>query len=126
MIQPELVTVGLSQTGSQKLDDLKESGVFAEKMDGYRFAVALALAQGGIAPDLVGRSTFLNIGSLDPDQTLRRAVETLMPNELNQTTPYRLIERLADWGLNELHAQAKSGGIDFVGLFDQVATKAAE
>ncbi|OHV86671.1 hypothetical protein [Mesorhizobium sp. ORS 3428] len=124
MSQQEIVNIGLSEAGNDKLDDLKENGIFAEKMDGYRFAVALALAQGAIAPEIGKRSTFLNVGSLDPDQTLRRAVETLMPEQLTETTPYRLIERLADWGVNDLHAQAKSGGIDFVRLFDQVAEKA--
>lgn len=126
MSQQEIVTIGLSEAGNAKLDELKESGIFAEKMDGYRFAVALALAQGAIAPEITKRSTFLNVGSLDPDQTLRRAVETLLPERLTETTPYRLIERLADWGVNDLHAQSQSGGIDFVQLFEQVVQKATD
>lgn len=126
MSQQEIVNIGLSEAGNDKLDELKENGIFAEKMDGYRFAVALALAQGAIAPEISKRSTFLNVGSLDPDQTLRRAVETLMPEHLKDTTPYRLIERLADWGVNDLHAQAKSGGIDFANLLDQVAENTAD
>ncbi|MGN6304202.1 MAG: hypothetical protein ACTHNH_05260 [Mesorhizobium sp.] len=126
MSQQEIVTIGLSKAGNDKLDDLKESGIFAEKMDGFRFAVSLALAQGVIPPELSDRSPFLNIGSLDPDQSFRRSVEMLMPEEVAEITPYRLIERLAEWGVNELSAQARNGNLDFVAIFDQVAAKASE
>lgn len=123
MTVQEITTIGLSKAGDDKLDALKESGVFAEKMDGFRFAVALALAQGVIPPELPDRSPFLNVGSLDRDHTLRDAVEMLMPDQLRDTTPYRLIERLADWGVGELDAQSRAGEIDFAALFDQVAAK---
>lgn len=109
----DLINVGLSEAANDKLDELKELGYFAEKIDGYRFAVGLAIAQGVIPADINKRITFLNVGSLDPDQTLRRAVEALMPSQLEETTVYRLIERLADWGVCELHTQAKAGDIDF-------------
>jgi hypothetical protein len=109
----DLINVGLSEAANDKLDELKELGYFAEKIDGYRFAVGLAIAQGVIPADINKRTTFLNVGSLDPDQTLRRAVEALMPSQLEETTVYRLIERLADWGVCELHTQAKAGDIDF-------------
>lgn len=122
----ELITVGLSEAASENLDRLKEMGVFAEKMDGYRFAVALALAQGVIPVEITKRTTFLNVGSLDPDQALRRAVEALMPDQLRDTTAYRLVERLADWGVNELYRQAQLGEIDFTTIFDQVAKQTAE
>lgn len=120
----ELTTIGLSEAGDAKLDELKELGIFAEKMDGYRFAVALAIAQGVIPQEIGKRKPFLNIGSLDPDQTLRRSVEALFEDDLKETTPYRIIERLADWGVNELHAQTKAGDIDFVTLLEQVESKA--
>lgn len=119
----ELTTIGLSDVGDVKLDDLKERGIFAEKMDGYRFAVALAIAHGAVPADLVKRKPFVNIGSLDPDQTLRRSVEALLADQLVDTTPYRLIERLAEWGVTELHAQAKAGEIDFDRLLSQVDQK---
>jgi hypothetical protein len=121
----ELTTVGVSETANDKLDELKELGYFAEKIDGYRFAVSLALAQGVIPPEIIKRSPFLNIGSLDPDQTLRRAVETLMSDQLSETTVYRFIERLADWGVCELHAQAKTGDINFNAIFEQLADHAS-
>lgn len=124
MTAPDLITVGLSEKADEKLEELRELEVFADKIDGYRFAISLAIAQGVIPPEIEKRKTLFNVGSLDPDQTLRRAVEALMSNQLENATPYRLIERLAEWGVNELHAEAKGGGIDFIRLFDQVAAQA--
>jgi hypothetical protein len=126
MSGPDLINIGLSEAGNDKLDRLKEMGYFAEKMDGYRFAVSLALAQGVIPPDITKRTTFLNVGSLDPDQTLRRAVEALLNDQMEGTTPYRLVERLADWGVTELFRQAEQGDIDFGGILDQLASKVGE
>jgi len=123
MTGPDLINIGLSEAGNDKLDRLKEMGYFAEKMDGYRFAVSLALAQGVIPPDITKRSTFLNVGSLDPDQTLRRAVEALLNDQIEGTTPYRLVERLADWGVTELYRQAEQGDINFEEILDQLASK---
>jgi hypothetical protein len=114
--------VGLSEASNDKLDELKEMGVFADKIDGYRFGVSLALAHGAVTGDLVKRETLFNVGSLDPDKMLKEAVEALMSEELKQTTVYRLIERLADWGVAELHAQAKNGEIEFVTLLEQAAS----
>lgn len=118
----DLINVGLSEASNDKLDELKEMGVFADKIDGYRFGVSLALAQGAIPGELIKRVNLFNVGSLDPDQMLRQAVEALMPQELEQTTVYRLIERLADWGVAELHAQAKAGEVNFSTLLEQAAS----
>ena len=115
----DLVNVGISQATDEKLTDLKERGVFADKIDGYRFGVSLAIAQGAMSDELVKRVNLFNVGSLDPDQTLRRATEALMPEALRETTPYRLIERLADWGVAELHAQELNGGVKFEALLGQ-------
>lgn len=124
MSTSDLINVGLSEAADDKLDELKEMGIFADKIDGYRFGVSLAVAQGVIPGELVKRKNLFNVGSLDPDQSLRKAVEALMPRALEETTVYRLIERLADWGVTELHSQAKSGEIDFSGLLDQAGAKA--
>ena len=120
----DLINVGLSEAADDKLDELKEMGVFADKIDGYRFGVSLAVAQGVIPGELVKRKNLFNIGSLDSDQSLRKSVEALMPRALEDTTVYRLIERLADWGVTELYAQAKAGNIDFAALLDQAGAQA--
>ena len=118
MSTTDLVNVGLSASADDKLAQLKEMGIFAEKIDGYRFAVSLALAHGAIPGELVKRVNLYNVGSLDNDRALRRSVEALMPQALNDTTVFRLIERLADWGVNELFDQATAGEIDFVALLE--------
>lgn len=123
MSTSDLINVGLSEAVDDKLDELKELGIFADKIDGYRFGVSLAIAQGVVPAELVKRKNLFNVGSLDPDQALRKSVESLMPEALEETTVYRLIERLADWGITELHAQAKSGDIDFLTLLDQAGSK---
>lgn len=120
MNAPDLITVGLSEEGSVKLDELKELGVFAKQIDGYRFAVSLAIAQGVIPNDIAKRTTLFNVGSLDPEQVLKTAVEALMASQLEECSPYRLIERLADWGVRELYAMSQtSSGIDFIALLGQ-------
>jgi len=124
MTTNDLINVGISEAADDKLDELKELGIFADKIDGYRFGVSLALAQGALSDELVKRKNLFNVGSLDPDQSLRRSVEALMPAALEETTVYRLIERLADWGVTELHAQAQAGEIDFPTLLDQAGAKA--
>lgn len=119
----DLINVGLSEASNDKLDELKEMGVFADKIDGYRFGVSLALAHGVVPGELVKRENLFNVGSLDPDQMLRQAVEALMPQELEKTTVYRLIERLADWGVAEMHAQAKAGEVNFSALLEEAASE---
>ena len=89
-----------------------------ESDDGW-FAKGLEV----IPPDISKRTTFLNVGSLDPDQTLRRAVEALLNDQIEGTTPYRLVERLADWGVTELYRQAEQGDINFEEILDQLASK---
>lgn len=124
MSTSDLINVGLSEAADDKLEELKEMGIFADKIDGYRFGVSLAVAQGVIPGDLVKRKNLFNVGSLDPDQSLRKSVEALMPSALEDTTVYRLIERLADWGVTELYAQAKAGEIDFAALLEDAGAKA--
>lgn len=123
MSQSDLITVGLSETADDRLTELAEMGIFGEKIDAYRFAIALAISHGVIPLEIEKRRTLYNVGSLDPDQTLRRAVEAIMPDQLKTVSVYRLIERLAEWGVNELYAEAKSGGIDFERLLAGVEAK---
>lgn len=124
MTQPDLITVGLSEKADDKLTELAELGIFNEKIDAYRFAIALAIAQGVIPLELEKRKTLYNVGSLDPDKKLQRVVEALMPDQAESVSVYRLIERLAEWGVHELHAQAKDGGIDFDSLLAGIETQA--
>ena len=119
----EPTTIGLSESAHEKLKWLQEKEHFRELLDGYRFAIGLALAQGAEPPDVQKRTTIFNIGTVDPDQSLKRSIEALMGDRISGVAVYKIAERLAEWGVNELEAQAQSGSIDFVGLLQQANEK---
>ena len=102
-------TVGLSKVGRSRIQRLKENGHFAEQVDAYRFAIALALAAGAAPSDAVGeRVTMFNVGTLDPDGRVATAVSTL--TKTSGEDPYRVAERLAEWGAAELERRVEASG----------------
>lgn len=115
----EPTTIGLSESAHKKLKWLQEEQHFRELLDGYRFAIGLALAQRVNPPDVEKRTTIFNVGTIDPDQSLKRSIEALMGDRVRETPVYKMAERLAEWGVNELASQATVGSIDFVNLLDQ-------
>tara|TARA_R110002096_G_scaffold120187_1_gene260312 strand:+ start:117 stop:503 length:387 start_codon:yes stop_codon:yes gene_type:complete len=121
----EPTTIGLSEGAHEKLKWLQEEQHFRELLDGYRFAIGLALAQGVEPPEVQKRTTIFNVGTVDPDQSLKRSIEALMGDRVRDASIYKMAERLAEWGVNELASQAKDGSIDFAGLLDQAGEKEA-
>lgn len=115
----EPTTIGLSERAHEKLKWLQEEQHFRDLLDGYRFAIALALAQGIQPAELQKRTTIFNVGTVDPDQSMKRSIEAIMGDRLQEIPVYKMAERLAEWGVNELSSQAKSGRIDFLRLLDQ-------
>lgn len=106
----DLVTIGLSETGMGLISELSgEEGLFAQEIDVYRFAIALALAH-NIDPEQIAigkRQTKYNVGSLDPDRKIYEAIRAL--SETSELPPYRKAERLAEWGVQDLHSRFKAG-----------------
>ena len=123
MTTKELTTIGASESAHEKLKWLQEEQYIRELLDGYRFAIALALAQGIEPPELQKRTTIFNVGTVDPDQSIKRSIKALMGDRVQDTAVYKMAERLADWGINELASQAQTGKLDFVNLLDQVSKK---
>lgn len=121
----EPTTIGLSEGAHEKLKRLQEEQHFRELLDGYRFAIGLALAQGVEPPEVQKRTTIFNVGTVDPDQSLKRSIEALMGDRVRDTSIYKMAERLAEWGVNELASQAEAGRIDFAGLLDQAGEREA-
>ena len=121
----EPTTIGLSESAHEKLKRLQEERHFRELLDGYRFAVGLALAQGVEPPEVQKRTTIFNVGTVDPDQSLKRSIEALMGDRVRDTSIYKMAERLAEWGVNELASQAETGSIDFAGLLNQAGESEA-
>lgn len=110
----EPTTIGLSEKSHgllKRLTEDKRNGAFAEMADAYRFAVALALAHGVIPDEIPApRQTIFNVGTLDPDKMVYSAVKALLNTD--DTPVYRWVERLAEWGVNELATRADRGDLD--------------
>lgn len=120
MTVSEPTMLGVSDTTHAKLKRLKEDGHFKEMADAYRFGIGLALAQGQVPPELSSPTTVFSVGTVDPDQAIKKAVQTILADQVEGASVYKMTERLADWGIQELAAQADRGEIDVVALFDQL------
>lgn len=103
------VQLGLSADASADLDRIEEDLKLPDRVDGYRFAVAVALAKGLVpTPEKVSRGTsYSAMGTLDTDGSLRAAVLALRND--HDGRPYALIERLAEAGLRDLVTHLDSG-----------------
>lgn len=92
-------TIGVTGPNEKVLDNMVASGQFASELDAAKFAFAVAV-KGNIDPGTTdGASTKWNVGTLDPDQSLRHVVEALFADV---DEPYRLVEYLMNRGLSML------------------------
>jgi hypothetical protein len=99
---------GLTSEAREQLDDIYEQGGFDDRQDAYRLAVAIALAQGLEPADAsVSRQTYVNIGGLDPDGSLRNGVLTVRDD--HEGRPVAFIERLAESGIVRIHEHLREG-----------------
>jgi hypothetical protein len=121
----EPTMIGVAETTHGKLQRLKEDGHFREMADAYRFGIGLALAQ-GIVPKEISSRTVFSVATIDPQQELRTAIQAVFGDQMEGIPVYKMAERLADWGINELSALAEKGEIDVVGLFDQIEAAKAQ
>jgi hypothetical protein len=108
----------LSEKTHAKLKRLKEDGHFLEMVDAYRCGIALALAH-GVIPDEVPtpRATIFGVATVDPDRALATAIKAVM--KISDVPVYRMAERLAEWGVEELARRAERGEIDFGTLLEE-------
>lgn len=119
MTVAEPTMIGVSEATHGKLKQLKEDGHFREMADAYRFAIGLALAQ-GISPPEISSQTVFSVATIDPDQSIKNSIQIIMGDKVEGVAVYRMAERLADWGVKELWAEAQNGEIDVGALFDQL------
>ena len=100
--------LGLTDAARDMADEIVEVGGFKDRQDAYRLAVAIALAEDlAPAPEEVSRTTYVNIGGLDPNNELRAA--TLHLRSDHDGRPGALIERLAEAGIERIHAHVHAG-----------------
>lgn len=101
--------LGLSAEARSHLDRIAEELQLTERMDGYRFAIAAAIAK-GLSPagrDVSRTNAYNAAGSLDPDGQIKAAV--LAVRDDHEGRPYALVERLAEAGLRDIFLHINSG-----------------
>lgn len=99
---------GLTPEAREQLDDIYEQGGFDDRQDAYRLAVAIALAERLEPMDAsASRTTYVNIGGLDTDGSLRNAVLALRDD--HEDRPVAFIERLAEAGIARIHEHLHEG-----------------
>ena len=120
MAAEDINTVGLSEQSHKSLRLPKDTGVFSEMRDAYRFGLAWAIAAGIIADeDVKTTETFVNVGTLDPDGSIRDVVIGLFPEAENR--PYARVERLAEAGVAAIGLLHETDQLRFKDLFGRIA-----
>jgi hypothetical protein len=104
MLEPSQVSI--ADASHAKLQALVADKYFAEMRDAYRFAVALALHRGAAPVKAEGpRQTLYSVSTLDPDGTLKLAIDTLFDRK--GEAAFKIGERLAEWGIDELDRELR-------------------
>jgi hypothetical protein len=101
-------TIGITPSNATVLSDLMVMGSFGSELDAAKFAMAYAIRIAAAPGSADGAETKWNVGSVDPDGSLRSLIEALFPDT---DEPYRLAEQLMNGGLQEL-TRAKTSGQD--------------
>jgi hypothetical protein len=107
-------TIGLTPENESIMDHLMTLGLFNDKIEAAKFALALAINR-GIKPGALERAeTVWNVGSFDSDGHLRNLIPALFPGT---ELPYRAVESLLNAGI-EIIGQDMAAGreIDVIAL----------
>lgn len=119
----ERTQVRLSNKGHSILTQMKEDGHIAEMTDGYRLGIATALSMGVTPEELTAENrNFIAVSTLDPTGEIAAAIRILV--NLEGQSAYGYAERLADWGIKEMHERFKGGFLDVVSLVSAAAERA--
>jgi hypothetical protein len=108
-------TIGITKANSSLLADLVSSGRFGSELDAAKFAMAHAIKVEVCSGSTEGAETKWNVGSVDPDGSIRSLLEALYPNV---SEPYRLLEHLMNEGIKSLSSNI--GGPD---IYDALFAK---
>ena len=106
--QPDKTQLAMTEEAREKADEIVAAAGFKDRQDAYRLAVAIALAERlDPAPADVTRGNYAGVGGVDPDGALRAATRELRDD--HEGRPAALIERLAEAGIDRLHAEVHAG-----------------
>lgn len=92
-------TIGITPANEHSLAALVAAGAFGSELDAAKFAMAHAVEQGTEVGTVNGPSTKWNVGTVDPDASLKALIESFYGTVAE---PYRLIEYLINEGLRLL------------------------
>ncbi|WP_416050073.1 hypothetical protein [Cupriavidus basilensis] len=107
-------TIGITRANAAKLTELVSAGMFGSELDAAKFAMAFAIKAETRSGTSDGTETKWNVGSVDPDGSLRSLLEALYPHS---TEPYRLAEYLMNEGIKELASRISDGSDLYETLF---------
>lgn len=113
-------TIGITSLNAAPLADLMTRGRFATELDAAKFAMAHAISSGVLPGISEGTETKWNVGSVDPDGSLRSLLEALFPE---MTEPYRAAEYLMNEGIRALAPLGSSVVDPYAALFPAVQAK---
>ena len=99
-------TIGITKANAKALTELVSSGHFGSELDAAKFAMAHAIKMGAEIGTTEGAETKWNVGSVDPDGSMRSLLEALFPAI---TEPYRLAEHLMNEGIGALSVTVAGG-----------------
>jgi len=108
-------TIGVTKSNGAALAQLVAAGHFGSELDAAKFAMAHAIKCGVKSGAAEGAETKWNVGSVDPDGSLRSLLEALFPGT---DEPYRLAEHLMNEGIRLLAQKSSSAD-----LYDSLFTK---
>ena len=101
----DIQNIGLSERQHQHLQEMTGLGVFTDMQQGYRLGVAIALKNklDVSSRTLEARKNMYDTGGVDDNFIIRNSIRLLYPEHKGQE--YRLMEKLADAGLELLYSQ---------------------
>jgi hypothetical protein len=92
-------TIGITKSNAAMLNDFISAGYFGSELDAAKFAMAYAIKMGTKAGSADGAETKWNVGSVDPDGTIKAVLEAFYSDVAE---PYRLLEYLMNEGIKML------------------------
>lgn len=113
-------TIGITKANATALSNLVIAGRFGSELDAAKFAMAYAVKKGTPPGNTEGAETKWNVGSVDPDGSMRSLLESFYPTD---EEPYRLAEHLMNEGIKSLAELLGANGDLYDTLFTSAQTR---
>jgi hypothetical protein len=107
-------TIGIAASNASILANIASTGRFASELDAAKFAMAYAIKGGATFGSFDSVDTKWNVGSFDPDGSMRALLEALFPDAAE---PYRLAESLMNEGIRRIGETLGHNGDFYEAIF---------